>query len=161
MDSNTQVIAPDAVNASALAADAVAEIQLGLATAGDVATLASAIGVVQADTDNIQTRLPAALIGGRMDSNVQAAGADVIDASVLAQNAAQEIADEFLARNLAGGGSGDSRNVRNALRSARNRVEITALGALTVYEEDDVTPAWIGTATRVAGVNPIVEINPA
>jgi len=56
-------IAADAIGASELAADAVAEIQSGLATSAALAT-------VQADTDNIQTRLPAALVGGRMDSNV-------------------------------------------------------------------------------------------
>lgn len=33
---------------------------------------AAAVALVQADADDIQTRLPAALVGGRMDSNVQA-----------------------------------------------------------------------------------------
>jgi len=54
-------IATDAIDADALKADAVTEIQSGLATSVALAT-------VQADTDNIQTRLPAALIMGRMDS---------------------------------------------------------------------------------------------
>jgi len=44
--------AANAIDAAALAADAVTEIQSGLATAANLAT-------VQADTDNIQTRLPA------------------------------------------------------------------------------------------------------
>lgn len=47
-------IAPDAIGASELAADAVTEIQSGLATAAALVT-------VQADTDDIQARLPAAL----------------------------------------------------------------------------------------------------
>jgi len=185
-------LATDMINAVALAADAVAEIQAGLATAAALAT-------VQADTDDIQTRLPAALVGGRMDSNVgswvavvpnaliagrvdanaqvvgdktgysigvggiasTAFAANAIDSAALAPSAAQEIADEILNRNLAGGGSGSSRNVRNALRTARNRMEITAGGAMTVYEEDDTTVAWTAVVTRTAGVNPIVEVDPA
>jgi hypothetical protein len=86
---------------------------------------------------------------------------DAIDADALAASAAQEIADEVLNRDLAGGGSGSSRNVRNALRTARNRVSITGAGVMTVFEEDDTTPAWTGTATRTAGVDPITEVNPA
>lgn len=50
----------DAVDAAAVAASAVAEIQSGLATA-------AAVAAVQADTDDLQTRVPAALVGGRMD----------------------------------------------------------------------------------------------
>ncbi len=47
----------------------------------DASDIAAAIAVtngkvdaVQADTDNIQTRIPAALVGGRMDSNLSAIG---------------------------------------------------------------------------------------
>lgn len=84
---------------------------------------------------------------------------NAIDAAALAQDAAQEIADEILNRNLAGGGSGDTRNVRNALRAVRNRVAIVA-GTATVFEEDDVTPAWTAVITTTAG-DPISEVNPA
>lgn len=73
-------IAADAIGASELAADAVTEIQSGLATAAALAT-------VQADTDDIQTRLPAALVSGRMDSNMQAAANGVITAAVIATDA--------------------------------------------------------------------------
>ena len=38
----------------------------------DAANLPTDVAGVQADTDNIQTRLPAALVGGRMDSDVEA-----------------------------------------------------------------------------------------
>jgi hypothetical protein len=55
--------ATDALDANALAASAVTEIQTGLATSAALAT-------VQADTDDIQTRLPAALIGGRVSADV-------------------------------------------------------------------------------------------
>lgn len=123
-------LAANSINASALATDAVTEIQSGLATAAALATaqtaindiptnaeLATALGTaddavlaaiatVQADTDNIQTRIPAALVGGRMDSSVGAVGtgaigatgfaANAIDATVLATTAVTEIANGLL-----------------------------------------------------------------
>lgn len=84
--------------------------------------------------------------------------ADAITATALAQSAAQEVADEVLDRNLAGGGSGASRNVRNALRSIRNRVKNNG-GTLEVYEENDSTIAWSAALTTAAG-NPITEVDP-
>ena len=57
--------AADAIDSNALAASAVTEIQSGLATS-------SAVSAIQADTDDIQTRLPAALVSGRMDVSVGA-----------------------------------------------------------------------------------------
>jgi hypothetical protein len=56
------------------------QVEAALATAAALAT-------VQADTDNLQTRLPAALVSGRMDSSVGAMAADVITASAIADNA--------------------------------------------------------------------------
>lgn len=57
-------IAADAIGASQLAADAVTEIQTGLATSTQATN-------IQSDTDNIQTRLPAALTGdGNMKSDI-------------------------------------------------------------------------------------------
>ena len=70
----------------------------------------------------------------------------------------EAIADEILNRNLAGGGSGNTRNVRNALRLLRNKSGIVA-GTLTVTEEDDATPAWTAAVSTAAG-NPISEIDP-
>jgi hypothetical protein len=70
-----ELIAANAVNASALAADAVTEIQGGLATQVSVDT-------IQSDTNDIQTRLPAALESGRiaaaLDSAATAALVDLI-----------------------------------------------------------------------------------
>jgi hypothetical protein len=74
------------------------------ATVGvDVVALKAETVSIQADTDNIQTRLPAALVSGRMDSDVgamqanvvtaAAIAADAIGASELSAAAATEIAD--------------------------------------------------------------------
>ncbi len=123
---------------------------------------------VQSDTDNIQTRLPAVLVGGRMDSSVGALVANIItaaaidtgaiDADSLALDAGQEIADRILARNI-GSGSDGGRTIQDALRILRNR-RADAVGTLTVFEEDDATPAWTAVTTRAAG-NPITEVDPA
>lgn len=43
--------------------------------------ITTAIAAVQSDTDNIQTRLPAALVGGRMDASAGALAANVITAA--------------------------------------------------------------------------------
>lgn len=92
-------IAADAIGASELAADAVAEIQSGLATAANLATVA---GYIDTEITDIQSRLPAALVSGRMDSSVGAIAANAItatsiatgaiDADALATDAAAEIA---------------------------------------------------------------------
>lgn len=83
---------------------------------------------------------------------------DALSASAVAAAAAQKIADEILNRNLAGGGSGNSRNVRNALRGLRNRVRNQG-GTLSIYEEDDTTIAWTAATTTAAG-DPMTELDP-
>lgn len=53
----------------------------------DASDVMAAAAAIQADTDNIQTRLPAALVGGRMDVSVGAMAADVVTASAIAAGA--------------------------------------------------------------------------
>jgi hypothetical protein len=84
--------------------------------------------------------------------------ASAIDAAALATDAAAEIADSILGRSLQGGADG-GRTVRDALRSLRNRWNNSA-GTLTVYEEDDTTPAWTGSVTQTAG-DPVSQVDPA
>lgn len=64
------------------------------------ASVSADIAAVQSDTNDIQARLPAALVGGRMDSSVGAAAANTITASALATDAVNEIADGVRARQL-------------------------------------------------------------
>lgn len=84
-----------------------AAVSTRLATAGytaplTAATTRSAVGLasanldtqlaaLQADTDNIQTRIPAALVSGRMDSSVGAMATDTVNAAAIAANAVAEI----------------------------------------------------------------------
>lgn len=51
------------------------------------------IAAILADTNDIQTRLPAALVSGRMDSSVGVVANDAITAASLAADASAEIAD--------------------------------------------------------------------
>jgi len=57
----------------------------------DVLPNGGALTTIQADLDNIQTRLPAALVGGRIDASVGAMAADTLTASALATDAVTEI----------------------------------------------------------------------
>lgn len=56
-----------------------------------IATLQTTANAIETDTQDIQSRLPAALVTGRMDSNVQAMGTDVITSGALAASAVSEI----------------------------------------------------------------------
>lgn len=94
VDASVGAMAANVITAAATAADFTTEVQAGLATAAALDTVdnfldteiaaikavtdalpnAGALTTIQADLDDIQTRLPAALVGGRMDSNVSAIG---------------------------------------------------------------------------------------
>lgn len=117
---------------------------------GSVASVVAAVAVAAGGIAS------AAFAAGAIDA--AAIAADAIGASEFSQAAQRAIADEFLDRNLAGGGSGNTRSVRNALRMLRNKGGIVA-DVLTVYQEDDSTPAWTADITRTAG-NPISEVDP-
>jgi hypothetical protein len=56
-------------------------------------TLQGELDGIQADTEDIQSRLPAALVSGRIDASVGAMAANVVTASALATDAVGEIAD--------------------------------------------------------------------
>jgi hypothetical protein len=57
----------------------------------DTSSILTAIAAVQADTDNIQSRLPAALVSGRIDASVGAMAANTFTASAVAADAVTEI----------------------------------------------------------------------
>lgn len=94
-------IATDAIGSAQIAASAVTEIQSGLATSAALAT-------VQADTDDIQTRLPAALVSGRIDASVGAMAANTLTSTALATSAVDEIVDQVWDEALAGHAVGGS-----------------------------------------------------
>src|SRR3990172_12841186 len=63
----------------------------GAGTAQTAADLATAVAGVQSDTDNLQTRIPAALVSGRIDASVGAMATDVLDAAALKADAVTEM----------------------------------------------------------------------
>jgi hypothetical protein len=72
---------------------------------------------------------------------------------------ARLIADSLLNRDIAGGGSGNTRNVRNALRSLRNKVIMNADSTVDIMQENDTTVAWSAAYSTAAG-NPLVKVDP-
>lgn len=166
-------IATGAIDADALADDAVAEIQSGLATAAALAivdgivddilvdtgtTLQAEIDGIQADTEDIQSRLPAALVGGRMDASVGAMAANVLTAAALAADAVAEIwagitatagnwiADHVLRRraaNAEASSEGDTivgaDSLYGMVQQHRAADTTTNPGSLTIFESDGTT----------------------
>lgn len=59
----------------------------GASVSADIAAVKAETASIQSDTNDIQTRLPAALISGRMDSSVGAMANDVVTAAAIADNA--------------------------------------------------------------------------
>ena len=73
-----------------------AAVSTRLATAGYTAPDNATITAIAGYTDSIESRLPAALVGGRMDASVGAMAADALTASALAADAGTEIAAAVL-----------------------------------------------------------------
>lgn len=82
------------------------------------ASISADVAGVQSDTNDIQTRIPAALVSGRMDSSVGAMAANVVTAASLAADAGGEIADavwdEAIAGHLTAGSTGAQLNAAGA-----------------------------------------------
>lgn len=122
--------------------DATIRAAMGLAAAN----LDTQLALIQADTDDIQTRLPAALVGGRIDASVGAMAADTVTASALAADAVDEILDEVIEGTT---------TLRQALRGFASALLAKASGLATttaVYRDLADTKARI-TATVDADGN--------
>lgn len=119
----------------------------GAANAAIEAYVASADGVIVDDTNG-----PVLYLTSNTPAAIAAAVWAYIDRELTqAIPTAAQIADTVLGRNLAGGSDG-GRTVRDALRASRNKSAISG-STLTVYQEDDATPAWtaaVSTAERDA-----------
>lgn len=153
-------IAADAIGASELAADAVAEIQSGLSTltaAGvrSAVGLASAnldtqLGGIQADTDDIQTRLPAALVSGRMSSDAVAisgstSAADAVEANIGNLDAAVSSRSTYAGGAVASVTGNVGGNVTGSVGSLATQAKAD------VNAEVDAALADVGVTTTVTG----------
>jgi hypothetical protein len=125
-----------------------------------VAAVKAETASIQTDTNDIQTRVPAALVGGRMSSDIGAVSANAITAAGLDPDVGTELADALLNRDMSAGTDTNARSPRNALRFLRNKWSIAA-GTLTVTKEDDATSAWTAALTTDAAAVPIITSDPA
>ena len=149
-----------AVDANALASDAVVEIRTGLGLAS--ANLDTQLSGIQSDTNDIQSRLPAALISGRMDSNVQAIAAGVVTqiqsglSTLTAGQVNAEVLD-VLATDLFGelaAVPGASSTLKDKIAFlfmlARNKVTQTS-STQTLFADNTTTPVAAATTSDVGG----------
>ena len=88
----------------------------------DLLPNAGALTTIQSDLDNIQTRLPAALVSGRMDSSVGAMATDTLTADALAADAVAEIAASIAGSSLATG-TADSGTATTVVDAARTEAD--------------------------------------
>lgn len=108
------------------------------------ASLAADVATLQADTDDIQTRIPSALVGGRMSSQVGAMAVGVVDAAALATDAAQEIGTAVVATTVDG-----SYTVKQALQIAMGvlagKVSGGATATVTIRDVGDTRNLVVAT----------------
>lgn len=185
---SAMTLAADSVNASALAADAVAEIQSGLSTL-TAAGVRTAVGLASANLDTQLDALPTAAetadavwdearaghatagTFGEGVASVTGAVASVTAGVTVTTNSDKtgyaltsgertSIAEALLKLDLSTITGEAARSLLNAVRFLRNKWSISA-GTLTVTKEDDSTSAWTATVTTDAGAEPIVGNDPA
>lgn len=183
IDASVGAMAANVMTAAAAAADLTTELQSGLATSAALATVAGYIDTeittiittlgtpvgasISVDLAAVKTDTAAILVdtGTTLDGKIDTidtvvdailadTGTDGVVISAATQGA---IADKLLGRSIAGAADG-GRTVTDALRSLRNRQEIAA-GTLTVYQEDDTTPAWDAAVATAAG-DPLTSMDP-
>jgi len=111
-------------------------------------------------TGNVTGSVGSVAAGGITAASV-ATGA--IDADALATDAAEEIADAILKRNLDSSGNevsttSSGRTVRNALRILRNKVDASGGTQVNVYNEADTTIIWSQPITTSVTADPIVKV---
>lgn len=113
---------------------------------------------------------PNALQSGRVDAYAGAMaagvivaatfGAGAVDAAALNADAATEIADALLNRDMSAVSVTNTRSPINALRLLRNKWSISGT-TLTVTEEDDSTSAWTSVVGTDPAADPVVSSDPA
>ncbi len=123
IDASVGAMAANVMTAAAAAADLTTELQSGLATAAALDTVDNFLDTEIAD---IQARLPAALVGGRIDASVGAMAANVVTAAAINADAigASELAADAVTeiRSLASG-TADSGTTTTMVDAARTEAD--------------------------------------
>jgi len=165
-------IATGAVDADALATDAVNEIADGiltrsLATAGAASNIAitSIVSSVFQAVNTLAVDDKVRFIGTAPTNYVVGTTYWVISASLSSTTFqlsttqgglgnATPSTGAFTARKL------EDRNVLSAMQYLRNKVDISG-STMTVYTEDDTTASWTSALTTTAGLNPVTSSDPS
>lgn len=66
---------------------------VGASISADLASVKTQAAAIEVDTQDLQSRVPASLVGGRIDASVGAMAADVVTAAALAADALDEVGD--------------------------------------------------------------------
>jgi hypothetical protein len=130
-----------------------ARIIRGTSTSPSYETFITGANHIAADVHELQ---PGVIVAADF-----AAGA--INAAALATDAAEEIADAVLKRNLDSSGNevsttSSGRTVRNALRILRNKVDASGGAQVDVYNEADTSIIWSQPITTSVSADPIVKV---
>lgn len=145
------VVATGAIDADAIAADAVTEIQSGLALSTQVDALEAAVIAIEADTQDIQARIPAALTaGGNMKADALAISGDTVAADNLEaalDGTGGVTITAALTGNITGNLSGSVGSVTGAVGSVTGNVGGDVVGSVA-----SVTGA-VGSVTGNVGGN--------
>lgn len=118
-------------------------------TDATAATIGLDVVAVQADADDIQTRLPAALVSGRIDASVGAMAADTLTAAATATDFGTEIATAVLTKQMtesyaANGSAPTLAQAQFAIHQMLMQFGISGT-SLTVKKLDNATTAFIVT----------------
>jgi hypothetical protein len=144
------VITATSINADAITAAKIADGAI------DAATFAASAITSTVLADNAITA--AKIASDAITAAKIATGA--IDADAVAADAANEIADALLNRDMSAVSDTTDRSPLNALRFLRNKWALSA-GTLTVRKEDDTTSAWTAAVSTDAAAVPVIGSDPA
>jgi hypothetical protein len=125
------------------------------------ASIAADVAAIQSDTDNIQTRLPAALVGGRIDASVGAMANDVITAAATNADFATEVVTAIFARSF--GANYGNRTFDEIMKILASESAGKASGMATstnVFRSLGDTHDVITATTDVDGNRTVVTLNP-
>lgn len=132
-------------------------------TAGvdDLHSARTAVAAVNADTDDIQTRLPAALVNGRMDSSVGAMAADTLTSSALAASAVAEVqAGLATTTNVSDAQGAINAHTDSATSGLAQQATLSAGIAAILSDVDSVPAATSAAVTSAHGAGSYVALTP-
>lgn len=128
-------------NFASFSIDASGRVDVGkvLGTAQTAGDLKASLNTLQADTDDIQTRLPAALVSGRMDSSVGAMASNVLTAAAINAGALNGKGDWLLASSYVSPPSA---------AAIRAEMDANSVGLSSIFARTDVA-----TSSRLASAS--------